>query len=133
MSAETLAPPETVGGWTPPSLLPTAPAASLILDTDETIEIGDGGAVLGRNPAADGDDAAAQRIRVRDTTMSVSKTHLAVRWTGSAFAAVDLGSTNGSALERDGRTEPLTPGRPEPLRSGDVIHFGDRHARIVVA
>ena len=130
--------------WSPPSLmegereasLPSAPApvaASLVIDTGETVTVGTEGAVIGRSPRTAGEDAAAAPIAVPDTTMSVSKTHVALRWQDGSLVAVDLGSTNGSAVLRGGAESELTPGVGMPLRSGDTLRFGDRHATISIA
>lgn len=129
--------------WSPPSLMaereaPSASAsvpvaASLVIDTGETVTVGTEGAVIGRSPRTAGEDAAASPIAVPDTTMSVSKTHVALRWQDGSLVAVDLGSTNGSSVLRGGAESELTPGVGMPLRSGDTLRFGDRHATISIA
>jgi len=112
---------------------PASVAASLVIDTGETVTLGTEGAVIGRSPRTAGEDAAAAPIAVPDTTMSVSKTHVALRWRDGSLVAVDLGSTNGSAVLRGGAESELTPGVAMPLRSGDTLRFGDRHATISIA
>ncbi|WP_313355095.1 FHA domain-containing protein, partial [Microbacterium sp.] len=63
---------------------------------------------------------------VADDTRSVSKTHLAVLPARRGVLVIDRGSTNGSAIARDGAELPLTPGDPAPVQTGDVVRFGDR-------
>jgi hypothetical protein len=144
VSSETLLPRGETTSWSPPSLMdapaeapaaapaPAAPqrAASLVLDTGETITVTDAGVVLGRSPSPAGDDGGAVAVPVADPSMSISKTHVALRWSGGALVAVDLGSTNGSAIIRDGAEHELPPGEAAGLRTGDTLRFGDRHATV---
>lgn len=129
-SAETLLP-AAHGAWSPPELMTAAErSGSLQLDSGDELTIPAGGAVLGRAPSTTGADAGALAVPIVDPTKSISKTHLALRWAEGALAAVDLGSTNGSAIIRDGREIDLAPGSPAELRSGDTLRFGDRHASV---
>ncbi len=144
-TAEPIAPPAPAaagtGTWAPPTLLPdaapaapgapTAPATiTLVLDTGDTVEVSGAGVLIGRAPAA---DDGLVPTPVLDRTMSVSKTHLAVRRDGDALLVEDRGSTNGSALARDGGERPLVPGERVPVQDGDTIRFGDRHAEVRIA
>lgn len=129
-SAETLLP-AAPGTWSPPELMTVAErSGSLHLDSGGELTIPAVGAVLGRAPSTTGADAGALAVPIVDPTKSISKTHLALRWIEGALAAVDLGSTNGSAVIRDGSEIDLVPGSPAELRSGDTLRFGDRHASV---
>ncbi|WP_413354257.1 RDD family protein [Microbacterium sp. 1P06AB] len=131
--AETLLPGATSSTWSAPDLMPSpaaAPTASLLLDSGEQLEVPATGAVLGRAPSVAGADAGAAPLAVADSTKSVSKTHVALRWVDGALVAVDLGSTNGSGVIRDGAETELDAGVPATLRSGDTLRFGDRHASV---
>ncbi|MFJ6679767.1 RDD family protein [Microbacterium sp. NPDC091382] len=137
--AETLLPGATSSTWSAPELIPhdppppaaaAAPTASLVLDSGEQLDIPATGAVLGRAPSVAGADAGAVPLAVADSTKSVSKTHVALRWVDGALVAVDLGSTNGSGVIREGAETELDAGAPATLRSGDTLRFGDRHASV---
>jgi uncharacterized RDD family membrane protein YckC len=129
---ETLLPGATSGPvWSAPDLLPSrSPAASLVLDSGDELSVPAAGAVLGRAPSVAGPDAGAIPLAVSDSTMSVSKTHVALRWHDGSLVAVDLGSTNGSGVIRDGVETELVPGHPAALCAGDTLRFGDRHASL---
>lgn len=98
-------------------------AAVLAFDTGERLSI-TGAALIGRNPAASGGEHVEHVLPIDDETRSVSKTHLLIAV--APLAAVDRGSTNGSAVGRDGQEHELEPGTPFPLRAGDTVRFGDR-------
>lgn len=126
-------PPASPGTWAPPALLPDAAAPAtitLVLDTGDAVEVAGAGVLLGRAPAA---DDGLVPTPVLDRTMSVSKTHLAVRRDGEALFVEDRGSTNGSALVRGGAERELTPGERVPVHDGDTIRFGDRFAEVRIA
>ncbi|WP_106816744.1 RDD family protein [Microbacterium timonense] len=141
----------TAGAWVPPRLLPDAepaapdtpappvtsaatPAArtpaTVTLDTGQAIHIRGDGILVGRDPAAPDTGPRLDPIAITDPSMSVSKTHLAILRSGGGLVVIDLGSTNGSALLRDGTERPLAPREQVELRSGDTIRLGDRHASI---
>lgn len=146
------APPVGSGaGWVPPRLIPDAeppaparqpqpapapaPAArgvsaALTLDDGEVIEIRGSGILLGRDPAPSPGDPRLVPVAIADPSMSVSKTHLAVIRAGAGLVAVDLGSTNGSAIVRAGVEHSLTARQQVALRDDDTIRLGDRHARL---
>lgn len=52
----------------------------------------------------------------------VSRQHARVTRAGAAYTLADLGSTNGTFIERDGRRWQVAP--DIALRDGDVIHIG---------
>ncbi|MGW9628052.1 RDD family protein [Microbacterium sp. NPDC055521] len=104
-----------------------APAvrAVLRLDDGNRIEVR-GATLIGRAPAPVAGEGAVQLVAVADDTRSVSKTHLAILPARRGVLVIDRGSTNGSAIARDGAELPLTPGDPAPVQTGDVVRFGDR-------
>lgn len=59
----------------------------------------------------------------------VSAQHLVLSWSGTGWAARDLGSRNGTLL--DGRR--LNPGVPEPLTRGAVLELGGQGQRYTLA
>lgn len=95
----------------------------LIAD-DGTEHLVDTAAVIGRNPAAA--DGAGQLV-LKDSTRSVSKTHLRIDDSGEDITVTDLGSTNGSAiLHEDGSREALVPDAVTILPPGAQLTLGDR-------
>ena len=78
---------------------------SVVIRDGETLEIG-------RDPQCG--------LVLEDTR--VSKRHARLRWTGSAWALDDLGSTNGTIVNGE-------PARGAELREGDAISFGGLMAR----
>lgn len=82
-------------------------------------------ALIGRQPAAHPDHPGAQLVPVHDITRSVSKTHCAVTWSDETLAVTDLGSTNGTDIERGEETIALVAGVPGEIREGDKILIGD--------
>lgn len=100
------------------------PRIRLVAD-DGTETTVDRPVVVGRNPAPreEGDE----RFVVKDSTRSVSKTHLRVDPTGEDVMVTDLGSTNGSAITReDGEREALAADTPVALPDGAGLAIGDR-------
>ena len=106
-----------------PMRLPAVP--KLRLTTDEGDErVVERAVVIGRNPAAPGEEVL---FVLKDTTRSVSKTHLSIDGTGDEVTVTDLGSTNGSAILReDGSRESLVPNAPTVLPAGAQVTLGDR-------
>ncbi|WP_394215660.1 RDD family protein [Brachybacterium vulturis] len=101
------------------------PVAQLRLTTDDGGErIVEKAVVIGRNPAAPGDEVL---FVMKDDTRSVSKTHLRIDGTGEDVTVTDLGSTNGSSILRaDGSRENLVPDSPTVLPPGAQVTLGDR-------
>ncbi|WP_300679209.1 RDD family protein [Nocardioides sp.] len=107
----------------------------LVLDTGERIEVGTA-LLLGRGPVSSEATAGATPVAVADTTYSVSKTHLLVRrgtGAGEGVEVVDQGSTNGTAIIRDGVERLLTAGQPARAVLGDTIRFGERTLQVLRA
>lgn len=87
--------------------------------------------IFGRNPLP---AHALAVVAVADSTMSLSKTHFEITPTDAGTVViVDLHSTNGVNLRRDGVTSVLVPGHPLVLRSGDIVEIGPRRARVEVS
>lgn len=86
--------------------------------------------LLGRNPDVSG-HAGATPMPLADSTRSLSKTHLLARPVDGGIEVVDLGSTNGSGLIRDGAEYALTAGAATLATEGDTIRLGDRTAAVV--
>ncbi|WP_194409237.1 RDD family protein [Microbacterium cremeum] len=118
----------------PAPAVPTPPvreaSATLTLDDGGVIEIRGSGILIGRDPASSPGDPRLVPVALADPSMSVSKTHLAVIRAGADLVAIDLGSTNGTAIVRKGVEHPLTPREQVALRDDDTIRLGDRHARL---
>lgn len=91
----------------------------------------EGLALVGRRPEARQGEAVAHLVPLRSADMSVSKTHAQFQVVpDGTLVVMDRGSTNGSALVRQGIAKPLSPGRPATLVEGDVVRFGDREMSV---
>ena len=108
---------------------PDGVRAVLVLDSGQRIDVR-GVTLLGRSPAAEAGEGMVQLVRVEDDTLSVSKTHLSVMPARRGVFVVDRGSTNGSAILRDGAEFILTAGQPVVLQPGDAVRFGDRTLQV---
>lgn len=125
---------------TPPSHAPAgpqpaaAPAAQPVaanapttlhvkLSTGRTIAIG-APAIVGRNPGVAATDARIAAVQIDDPSRSVSRAHVRIEQAASTLAVVDLGSANGTEVERGDRTTPLVTGRAVPLAVGDRVWMG---------
>lgn len=77
--------------------------------------------VLGRDPSP----VAHGVVRtVPGDASSISKSHLRAAFDGTEVVVEDLGSTNGSAIRRDGVEAPLVPGVGVAVGAGDVVLMG---------
>nr|WP_314845664.1 RDD family protein [uncultured Microbacterium sp.] len=79
--------------------------------------------LFGRNPAH---EDGAERVTVRDETLSLSKTHFEAAAEVSGGWVLDRHSTNGMTIVRDGERIDCPPGQRVPVRLGDAIEIGDR-------
>lgn len=95
----------------------------LELPGGERVKI-DGTAVLGRSPEATARNSGAQAVSVPDDSKSVSRAHAIIEMHGQAASVSDVGSANGSSVERDGSVLTLRSGRQISLRHGDRIWLG---------
>lgn len=114
---------------------PQPPATALELQWDDgTVVTIPHGAVIGRDPVASADAvrvssklAGAASIAVVDDSFSLSKTHFGVGLDAEGAWLVDLHSTNGMILHREGVPPyPLTPGALTAFLPGDAVVIGDR-------
>lgn len=120
----------------PASPSPAARAAEpprwrVTLDTGDSLVV-EGVVLLGRRPEGRPGETVDRAVPLPSEDLSLSKTHaqLQVGADGSLLVT-DRGSTNGSALVRDGAVEQLPAGRPVAVRPGDTVVLGDR--RLTVA
>ncbi|RFA07819.1 hypothetical protein B7R54_00280 [Subtercola boreus] len=100
---------------------------SIRLSTGDTVTL-DRTVIVGRRPRANRVDADRMPalITVPSPEQDISRNHLEVRIEGRHVLAVDLDTTNGSVLHREGTPpERLTPSEPVLLLDGDVIDIGD--------
>jgi hypothetical protein len=109
---------------------PAAPAGSLgriVLNTGETHTL-DRPVIIGRRPRANRvqADQVPVLVTVASPEQDISRNHLEVRLEGRHVLVVDLATTNGSVLHREG-TPPLRLGPNEPVLvlSGDIVDIGD--------
>ncbi|MFS2280696.1 RDD family protein [Microbacterium sp. OR21] len=113
----------------PGAAAPTPVRYGLRFDSGEGIGV-TAPVLLGRNPDA-GTHAGATPFPLADSTRSLSKTHLLARPAEGGVEVMDLGSTNGSGLIRDGVEYALTAGAATLAVEGDAIRLGDRTATVV--
>lgn len=83
--------------------------------------------IVGRAPKASrvtGD--MPHLVTVPSPSQDISRSHVELRMEGAAVVAVDLNTTNGTLVRRQG-AEPvrLHPGEPHVLLNGDVLDLGD--------
>ncbi len=98
----------------------------LELSTGRTVLL-DRPVVVGRRPRATrvGEDVP-QLITVESPSQDISRSHIEVRREGESAVVVDLDTTNGTVLHRDGANPMrLHPGEPTMLLEGDVLDLGD--------
>jgi len=83
--------------------------------------------IVGRTPKASRVTGEMPHlVTVPSPTQDISRSHVELRVEGTAVVAVDLNTTNGTLVRRQG-AEPvrLHPGEPHVLLNGDVIEIGD--------
>ncbi len=95
-------------------------------DSGESFVV-EGLVLVGRRPEPRTGEGADQLVALRSDDMSLSKTHAQLQVVADGVLVVmDRGSTNGSALLRQGVARDLPAGRPTTLLEGDHVRFGDR-------
>ncbi|MCR2827235.1 FHA domain-containing protein [Microbacterium sp. zg.Y909] len=112
-------------GDVPP--VPRPPSAGLLeLSTGRTVQV-ERPVVVGRRPRAARVGAdAPQLITVDSPRQDISRSHIEVRREGETAVVVDLDTTNGTVLHREGASPVrLHPGEPTMLVDGDVLDLGD--------
>jgi hypothetical protein len=107
--------------------LPASALGRIVLSTGETHPL-DRPVIIGRRPRANRvqADQVPVLITVASPEQDISRNHLEVRLEGRHVLVVDLATTNGSVLHREG-TPPLRLGPNEPVLvlSGDIVDIGD--------
>lgn len=83
--------------------------------------------VFGRRPAG---VPGWLTVAVRDETLSLSRTHVAIGGERGAVWVADTGSTNGVEIVRGLDRHRIAPGERWMLRAGDILEFGDRRVNI---
>ncbi|RWZ68323.1 FHA domain-containing protein [Labedella populi] len=109
-----------------PRPAPTPPGPSSVhvkLSTGSTIAI-IAPAIVGRNPGVVATDARIAGVQIDDPSRSVSRAHIRIEPADGTLAVVDLGSANGTEVERGDSTTPLVTNRAFPLAVGDRVWMG---------
>ena len=112
--------------------LPRPPLGVLLVDDGRGYLL-DRDYVIGREPLLD-DDVAAGRaapLPVTDAEGSVSRLHLRVSLVGWRVEVRDLGSANGSVLQRAGGPRPLSPVDAVLLEPGTRVGVGRRSVQFL--
>ena len=100
-------------------------------DSGESVVV-EGTTLVGRRPEARPGESVQQLLALRSDDMSLSKTHAQLQVVADGVLVVmDRGSTNGTALLRQGASRDLAAGRPTTLLDGDHVRFGDRIMTVV--
>ncbi len=102
---------------------------SIRLDTGEVRPLGIG-LVFGRAPGGAG-TGDAEPVVLEDDEGLISRNHVVIVPQEAGPVALDLGSTNGTTLLRDGQTAALPPRQPVNLRSGDHLIVGGRTLSLI--
>jgi hypothetical protein len=107
-----------------PAWMLTPPLGAPIAVTSDTV-------IIGRRPTADPDFPEAQLVPISDETRTMSKTHARLELRGDEWMIVDVDSTNGVVLLRDGSDIEATPGVAVP--AGERFLLGDAELRLAKA
>ena len=90
------------------------------------------GLVIGRNPASPTQLSAARAVAITDGELS--KTHLAIRWSGQHVEVCDLSSTNGTVIAGigvgAGSERRCDPGTWIPVPTGAHIRAGTQNIEL---
>lgn len=117
-------------GDLPPVPAPPVPGPPAVgrleLSTGRTLLL-DRDVVIGRRPRATRvGGEAPQLITVESPSQDISRSHIEVRREGESAVVVDLDTTNGTVLHRDGVSPMrLHPGEATILLDGDALDLGD--------
>jgi hypothetical protein len=105
----------------------TSALGRIALSTGETYTL-DRPVIIGRRPRANRvqGDQVPVLVTVASPEQDISRNHLEIRLEGRHVLVVDLATTNGSVLHREG-TPPLRLGPNEPVLvlTGDLVDIGD--------
>lgn len=113
----------------PTAILPVVPAATgrVRVSTGQVVTL-DRTVIIGRRPrsARAGGANLPHLIAVDSPQQDISRSHLEIRPEGDTVVVIDLHTTNGSTLLRNG-ADPvrLHPGEQTIVLSGDVVDLGD--------
>jgi hypothetical protein len=78
--------------------------------------------LVGRRPDV---PAGGRSLTLNDGSRTVSRTHVAVRRVDGVVSVTDLGSSNGTYVDRQGTLIECPPHTAVSIGHGDVIHVGD--------
>lgn len=107
-----------------------APVPTLHLDDGTPIELSTS-VVFGRDPLLPPDLASGRAYPLTDSTMQLSKTHVAIGADPGGVWVVDLFSTNGVRVAHGGGpAESIECGKPVVVGIGGRIEFGGRSVRV---
>ena len=112
---------------TAPLERPAPPRGRIVLSTGREVEL-DRSVVIGRRPRAVRVTGGIlpHLIAVDSPQQDISRSHVEIRTEGDAVLVVDLDTTNGTVLIREGAPPVrLHPGEPSIVIDGDVIDLGD--------
>ncbi|MCL2784318.1 MAG: FHA domain-containing protein [Propionibacteriaceae bacterium] len=117
-------------GWDDRSLETEEACQGVDLVTDQGQRVSISGAgLLGRNPASK--DPSITCVAINDPERSISKVHMEFGFDKEGFWVKDRGSTNGSAISRDGLQHlALTPDEVVRVRVGDSLMLGRRRISV---
>ncbi|WP_166784061.1 FHA domain-containing protein [Cryobacterium suzukii] len=128
MAAAVIGPPATPGQQTDlPAAsavaAPTAVARAVRFESGQIVEL-TGGIVFGRKPSGKSVPTGFVGVVIPDDTRQVSRAHIAVDSRTSPPTVTDLGSANGSEIERAGHRQALQQNAPVYLEPGDRLWLG---------
>jgi hypothetical protein len=132
-AAPSALPPQAPSASAPAVQAPTTPPSQAaagyvwVLTVDGTEHVLARDVFVGRRPAP---DAGADAIPLDDAGRTVSRNHAVIRRRGDVLTIEDLGSANGTHVERAGRTATCRAGEPLAIGHGDVLGFGDVRATL---
>lgn len=107
---------------------PAAPRALATLVWDDGLrQVVRQPTVFGRNPQP---VPGWHAVAVRDETLSLSRTHLAIGGAVGGAWVADSASTNGTEIVRETERHVVAPGERWMLRAGDILVVGDRRVTV---
>ncbi|TFB77331.1 FHA domain-containing protein [Cryobacterium glaciale] len=128
MAAGVPSPPATPGQPADPPAAsavagPIAVARAVRFQSGQIVEL-TGGIIFGRKPSGKAVPAGFVGVVVPDDSRQVSRAHIAVDSRTSPPTVTDLGSANGSEIERAGHRQVLQAEAPVYLQPGDRLWLG---------
>ena len=106
-------------------------ALQLSFSTGQVVRVSHG-TVIGRKPHATARNAGLDAAEVHDDAMSLSRAHAIVEVTDRSARITDLGSSNGTEIERGHERELLVPEKRYRLQHGDRIWLGTLTADVSI-